>query len=121
MNPELPNPDGGEYLAALTWRFGGDEKPSPRLRRPSLAEHSMPYCRCGARAHVEHASDWRNRIDVEMGQVTRVRKCLSCWSQWRTVELRESELNELRRRAYLWERYGDRDNVASRPGADCGR
>jgi len=68
--------------------------------RPDL---SIQCCACGGRSVITDVSDWRSRVDNELRQMARVRECRSCGNRWRTLELGQSEVQELRRRAYLWE------------------
>ena len=114
-NPEIPPADCGEYMARLEWRFTVPEPSEPKRRKRS--QDSIFYCQCGRRAHVQHSTDWRNRIDVEMRQVTRARECPSCGRRWRTIELNESELQALRLAAYRGQRA---DDMARGQGADRG-
>jgi hypothetical protein len=106
-NPELPDPDCGEYLAQLKWRFAGDDEPTGqrekvRPKRAARSGSSIAYCECGGPSKVIDNGDWRNRIDINLGQIRRQRVCKDCGALWNTVEQRESEVNELRRLAYLW-------------------
>jgi hypothetical protein len=75
-------------------------EPAPRLHRtlPDLTA----YCKCGRRAVVIGSTDLRSKIDSALGQVLRVRECVACDRQWRTLELREADVLELRRLAYLY-------------------
>lgn len=72
-----------------------------RQKRRALAGLST-WCECGARAHVSGATDLRSPVDRELGQVLRVRECTACDRKWRTLELREADVLELRRLAYLY-------------------
>ena len=70
-----------------------------KIPRPDL---SIQCCECGGRSQVHAVSDWRSQIDREMHQMARMRKCVECGKQWRTLELSESEVQELRRKAHLY-------------------
>lgn len=89
-----------------------DRYASGRIKREARSVESMPVCACGARAHVRANGDWRNRIDLALGQVSRTRECPACGAAWRTLELRESEVQELRRLAHLWQMHGHRAPAA---------
>jgi hypothetical protein len=119
-NPEIPDADCGEYMARLEWRFSG-EGGTDRPRRPSRGKAALPTCLCGGRGHVVHSADWRNNIDIEMRQVTRVRECEQCERRWHTVELDWSELQRLRSLAYSWLTHGNRDDMARRQNPDGAR
>lgn len=68
--------------------------------RPRLGASPIFRCQCGGVGVVKHSTDWRSKIDREMGQVTRGRRCSSCGKTWHTVELEKSELQRLRRLAH---------------------
>lgn len=69
---------------------GGKRAQAPLLR-----------CECGGLTTVRDVSDWRSRVDKALGQIRRNRECRACGAAVRTVELREAELQELRRLAHL--------------------
>lgn len=64
----------------------------------------MIRCRCGGKTAARNASGYVPPLDAALNVYTRHRKC-SCGQVTKTVELPATELGELRRRAYLWERY----------------
>lgn len=70
-----------------------------KIPRPDL---SIQCCECGGRSQVSAVSDWRSQIDREMKQMARMRECVECGKRWRTLELSESEVQELRRKAHLY-------------------
>lgn len=92
----------GEARAAIA-RGATREEGAPRRR---AARQTMPdlsaYCICGHRARVSHSADLRSKVDRALGQVLRARECAACGRRWRTLELRESEVQELRRLAHLY-------------------
>ena len=57
-------------------------------------------CKCGAQAETSRCTT-PNLIDPELGQYRRLRRCPACKRTWRTLELRASDVAELRRLAYI--------------------
>lgn len=60
---------------------------------------------CGKTTTVDRRFDTqphRRTVDAAMGVMTRRRLC-GCGVEFRTVEMRQEELAELRRKAYLYE------------------
>ena len=51
------------------------------------------------------ASKGDSRVQDALNVQTRTRCCVTCAGQVHTTETTTSELHELRRRAYLWERF----------------
>lgn len=64
---------------------------------------SPATCDCGGTTRVLRMADKRRVVvmDDELNQITRWRACNTCDAYWPTVELRRSDLAELRRLAYL--------------------
>lgn len=62
-------------------------------------------CSCGKTTTVDRrfcSQVYRRSADAAMGVMTRRRLC-GCGGEFRTVEMRQEELSELRRKAYLYE------------------
>ena len=62
------------------------------------------HCKCGGKTQVRNGHDKRHEaMDDALGQARRVRFCCACGVTFPTVELPQSDVQELRRRAHLWE------------------
>ena len=73
----------------------------------------MMYCKCGGKAHVGSIhDDTKSGLQRALNIVKRNRVCVRCDSTINTTEVASIELSELRRRAYLWERYVDSEKAA---------
>lgn len=84
------------------------------MRRANRLPSASPLttCKCGGTGVVELHSDLRNSTDVALGQMVRKRVCKACNARWDTIELRASEVQELRLSAHLWRMYGVRAQPA---------
>lgn len=71
-----------------------------RLIRPTRTKRPLLLCACGGRTKIIDTSDWRDRIDIGLGQVSRRRQCEACGERVSTVELAHSELQRLRHDSY---------------------
>ena len=70
----------------------------------------MIRCKCGGTTFVKNlASKGDSRSQDELNVQNRTRYCVVCLETLHTTETMTSELNELRRRAYLWERFAAKE------------
>lgn len=77
----------------------------------------MIHC-CGAAALVRHIG---GKLDSDVANALQIayrnRQCQACGKVMHTTEIRTSELNELRRQAYLWQRHEAAERAAAAPRA----
>lgn len=72
----------------------------------------MIRCKCGGTTFVKSlASKGDSRSQDAMNVQTRTRYCATCLETLHTTETMTSELHELRRRAYLWERFAAKEEA----------
>lgn len=70
--------------------------------RPARTSRPLIMCAlCGGRTLVIDDCDWRGRIDIGLGQVSRRRECEDCKDRVTTVEVPKSELQRLRHDSYM--------------------
>lgn len=79
----------------------------------------MIHCpKCGAGMPVRHIG---GKLDSRVADALRVayrnRQCRACGTVLHTTELQSSELSELRRQAYLWQRHEAAERAAAAPRA----
>lgn len=67
----------------------------------------MIHCTaCGARTRIDNSETVGEApIADALNIYTRTRRCIACSNTTHTTELRTTELGELRRQAYLWQRH----------------
>ncbi len=73
----------------------------------------MIFCKCGVRTNGRNAASvGDSKVQDAMNVQTRTRECRECGNVIHTTEMQTGELSELRRRAYLWERYVDSERAS---------